>query len=161
MIMVVAETIGGLSALKTAFDMSKALQGIHDAVAHDRAVIELQKEILSAQAAQFTLIEQVGDLEKEVARLKAWDADKQRYKLTELRPGAIAYALKEGMDNGEPAHKLCAACYEAGFKSYLVQETWSPGRCHVMVCHGCGWHAYLSGMAESAHKSLRPTPYRE
>jgi hypothetical protein len=38
--MVVTETIAGLSAIKTAFDMSKALQGIHDAVAHDRAVIQ-------------------------------------------------------------------------------------------------------------------------
>jgi hypothetical protein len=159
--MVVAETIAGLGAVKTAFDMAKALQGIHETTARDRAVIELQKEILSAQAAQFSLVEQVGDLEKEVTRLKTWDADKQRYKLAELRPGVFARSLKEGMENGEPSHQLCDACYEAGFKSILKQETWSPGKCNMMVCHGCGWFAYLSGQADAAHKSLRPTPYRE
>ena len=51
----VGEAIAGLSAVKTAFDMAKALQNIHDTVARDRAVIELQKEILSAQVAQAAL----------------------------------------------------------------------------------------------------------
>ena len=44
----ILETISGLGAVKTAFDMTKALQNIHDTVAHDRAVIDLQKEILAA-----------------------------------------------------------------------------------------------------------------
>jgi hypothetical protein len=39
--MVVAETLASLNAVKTAFDMAKALQNIHDATARDRAVIEL------------------------------------------------------------------------------------------------------------------------
>lgn len=159
--MVIAETVAGISAFKTAFDMAKAIKDIDDRARRNDAVIELQERILSAQSAQSTLVEQVGDLEKEVARLKAWDTDKQRYKLTELRPGVVAFSLKEGMENGEPAHKLCTACYESGFKSYLTQETWSPGRCSVMVCHGCGWHTYLHGIADPSHKNLRPKPYRE
>jgi len=81
-LMVVAETIAGLGAVKTAFGMAKALQGIHDTVARDRAVIELQKEILVALSAQSALVESEGALKKEVADLKAWGADKQRYKLT-------------------------------------------------------------------------------
>jgi hypothetical protein len=48
---------------------------------------------------------EVANLEKEVATLKAWDADKKRYKLTELRPGVTAYMLKEGMEDGEPMGK--------------------------------------------------------
>ena len=55
--MVVAETIAGLGAIKTAFDMAKALENIHEAVARDRAVIDLQKEILAAQSAQAALVD--------------------------------------------------------------------------------------------------------
>jgi len=159
--MVVAETIAGLGAVKTAFDMAKALQSIHETTARDRAVIELQKEILAAQAAQFALLERASDLEKEVAALKAWDAEKQRYKLVDVESGVLAYAPKEGMENGEPAHHLCASCYQTGFKSFLKQETWNPGRCEMLVCHGCGWFAYVHGSADPAHKSHRPTPYRD
>jgi len=48
------------------------LQKIHDVTARDRAVIELQKEILTAQAAQATLIETIGDLKKRVAEFETW-----------------------------------------------------------------------------------------
>jgi hypothetical protein len=48
-----AVEIFGLSAIKTAYDKAKELLNIHDTVAHDRAVIDLQKQILAAQEAQF------------------------------------------------------------------------------------------------------------
>jgi hypothetical protein len=99
--MVFAETISGLGAVKTAFDMAKALQSIHDATARDRAVIDLQKEILAAQEAQFSLVDRVRELERELAGLKAWDADKQRYQLAELAPGVVVYSLKPEMANGD------------------------------------------------------------
>lgn len=156
-----AETIAGLGAVKTAFDMAKALESIHETVARDRAIIDLQKEILAAQAAQFALLERVGKLEKEVTRLESWDAEKQRYQLTEIEPNIFARTLKEGMENGEPKHNLCDACYEFGFKSRLKRETWNPGRCNMLVCNGCGWFAYVHGSADPSHKGLRPTPYRE
>jgi len=158
--MVVAETIAGLSSLKTAFDMAKALKDIDDRTRRNDAVIELQGKILGAQVAQAALIETAGELEKEVTALKAWDADKQRYKLTELIPGVFAYSPKEKMENGEPSHRLCTSCYQHGLKSLLVTATWSPGRCHVVICNDCGWYAYLSGMAQPEHKDQRPKPYR-
>jgi hypothetical protein len=158
--MVVAEAMMGVSAFKAAMDITKGLKDIDDRTRRNEAVIELQEKILGAQSAQAALVEKVSDLEKEMARLKAWDAEKQRYKLEELRPGVVAYSLKEDMANGEPAHKLCTACYEVGFKSFLKPETWDPGRCNMIVCHGCGWFSYLSGAADPSHKNNRPTPYR-
>jgi hypothetical protein len=156
----ISEAMMGASALKTAFDMAKALKDIDDRTRRNDAVIELQEKILGAQTSQAALIQQVGELEKEVAALKAWDADKQRYRLSELKPGVLAYAPKEGMENGEPAHNLCSSCYQHGFKSILVSATWNPGRCHVLVCNDCGWYGYLQGMAMSEHKDQRPKPYR-
>lgn len=158
--MVVAEAMMGVSAFKAAMDITKGIKDIDDRTRRNEAVIELQEKILGAQAAQAALVERIGDLEKEVTRLKAWDAEKQRYKLDQLRPGVVAYSPKEELANGEPPHQLCAACYDAGFKSFLKQETWNPGRCNVMVCHGCGWFAYVVGAADPSHRTLRPTPYR-
>ena len=118
----VGEAIAGLGAVKTAFDMVKALQNIHDIAARDRAVIELQKEILTAQEAQWALVKRVGDLETEVTRLKNWDADKARYQLSEIAPGIVALAIKDAMRNGEPFHRICANCAANGKKSYLQQH---------------------------------------
>ena len=117
--MVVAETIAGLSGLKTAFDIAKTLKDMDDRTRRNEAVIDLQQKILTAQEAQATLIKQVSELEEEVASLKAWNADKKRYELKDLRKGFFAYILKEGMENGEPPHALCTNCYQKGFKSIL------------------------------------------
>lgn len=115
----VGEAIAGLGALKTAFDLAKGLKDIDNATSRNAAVIELQEKILAAQSTQATLIERVGDLEKEMAALKAWGADKARYELIDLHRGLFAYVPRQGEDKGEPPHALCANCYQRGFKSIL------------------------------------------
>jgi hypothetical protein len=115
----VGELFGSLSAFKTMFDMAKALRDIHDVTTRDRAVIELQKEILSAQQQQATLIERVRDLEKEVARFETWETEKKRYELKALARGAYAYSLKAEEQGIEPPHYICTACYENCKKSIL------------------------------------------
>jgi hypothetical protein len=133
----VGEALAGLSAIKTAFDMAQGLQKIHDTVARDRAIIELQKEILAAQQAQSTLIERVGHLEKEVARFETWNAEKQRYKLTDFGGGTFAYLLKPEMADGEPQHRICATCYQKSRKSILQFAHRSYGQ-DFFECHECG-----------------------
>ena len=118
----VSEVITGLSAIKTAFDLAKGLKDIDDATRRNAAVIELQEKILTAQTTQSELLERVSELEKEVTKLKTWDADKQRYELVALAPNVVAYAVKEAMRGSEPQHYLCANCYNQGNKSYLMQH---------------------------------------
>ena len=149
--MVVAETIAGLGIFKSLYDFAKALKDMNDAVVRNGAVIELQEKILAAREAQTALLERIGTLEKEVADLKAWDTDKQRYKLTDLGTSLPAYALKEAMENGEPPHYLCAQCYNNNIKSILQTEVRSPGRCQVLTCHRCGSDLYLSGSPAPEH----------
>jgi hypothetical protein len=133
----VAEVFAGLGALKTAFDIAKGLKDIDDATRRNAAVIELQEKILAAQQSQSSLIETARELEKEVVQLKAWEADKQRYELTALSTGIVAYALKPSMSNGEPAHYLCANCFASGKKSYLQQHI--RGQYYdKFKCQGCG-----------------------
>jgi hypothetical protein len=133
----VGEVIAGLGALKTAFDMAQGLQKIHDAVARDRAAIELQKEIVAAQAAQLTLLERVSELEREVAGFEKWEAEKERYALKDFGGNSFAYELKPEASKGEPPHRICPNCYENRKKAILQfqfvnsrgREQWKCGTC--------------------------------
>jgi hypothetical protein len=115
----VAEVFAGIGAIKTAFDIAKGLKDIDDAASRNAAVIELQEKILTAQTAQSTLIERIRELEKEVAGFETWDAEKQRYRLTDFGGNTFAYALKQEAANGEPSHRICPNCYEKRHRSIL------------------------------------------
>jgi hypothetical protein len=149
-----------LGVFKSMYDAAKALKDMNDANIRNTAVIELQEKILSAQSEQAELIELAGKLKSRVAELEAWDTDKKRYRLADLGAGTSAYTLKEGMENGEPPHHLCATCYNEGHKSIMQTETRNPGRCKVLVCHRCGSDLYLMGMRDPEHHVMRRAPRR-
>jgi len=134
--MVVSETIAGLGAIKTAFDVAKGLKDINDIALRNAAVIELQEHILTAQQTQSALTEQISQLEKEVAGFEAWDREKERYELKELEPGSFAYALKEDVKGAEPTHYLCTSCYENEKKQILQGSTSGFGTRHL-ACPTC------------------------
>ncbi len=156
----VGEIFAGIGAFNSMFSIAKGIRDLDDAVKRNAAVSQLWEQIIAAQQRYTEAVEEVDNLKEELRRFETWEAEKQRYKLDELRKGVFAYSLKDGMESDEPSHYLCASCYQNGFKSILKQETWSPGRCNVYVCHDCGWYAYLSGMADPDHNKLRPTPHR-
>jgi hypothetical protein len=133
----VGEAIAGLGALKTAFDMAKGLKDISDATIRNAAVIELQEKILSAQHAQSALIERIGSLEKEVAGHETWEAEKNRYRLTDYGGGTFAYELKPEEASGEPSHRICAACYQQRQKSILQHKYRTVNQQEKFVCPGC------------------------
>lgn len=145
-----------VSSLKAAHDIAKGMLSIRDAGMIQGKVIELQREILSAQSSalaaqsdQFTLLKAVGDLEKETARLKAWEAEKQRYALSELSAGTFAYVLKAEAQGAEPIHRICTSCYELHRKSILQRKgsdydgTW-------LKCPACKAEVHVKG--EDAHR---------
>jgi hypothetical protein len=114
------------TSLKTAADVTKAMVGLRDEAKLQSKIIELQGIILSAQAAalstqssQLTLLQRISQLEKEMADMEAWDAEKKKYELKEISDGTFAYVLKEDAGTSEPAHWLCATCYQHGKKSLL------------------------------------------
>jgi hypothetical protein len=132
-----AEAPIGLGVIEAALDMAQGLQDINDSAARKAAVADLTGKIRAAQQAQSALIQQVRELEKEVTRLKDWEADKKRYELVEIAPGIVALAIKETMRNGEPFHCICADCAAKGRKSYL--ESTARGDFYdVYKCNGCG-----------------------
>jgi hypothetical protein len=117
-----SELIMGLGIFKTMFDMAKTLNNIHDVTSRDRVAMELQKEILAAQAQQTALIEKIGELEKQVAGFEKWDTEKEKYDLQEIYPKNYAYAIKESARGTAPAHLICATCYEDRKKPILQKS---------------------------------------
>jgi hypothetical protein len=158
----VAEVLAGVSALKNALDIAKAIKGMSDAAAINAAVIELQDQILAAQTNQLELLDQRRALEGKLIGLETWNAEKQRYELKTLRDGApvFAYALKDVMAAGEPPHFICPDCYQRAVKSILNQVTRAPGMCRVQICQTCGWEAYTTGQWVPEHGKTGPNTRR-
>ena len=85
-----AELIAGLSIFKSLLDSAKGLKDINDAAVRNGAIVELQEKILAAQTQQSALVERIRELEAEMARLEAWDREKERYQLTDHGGGTLA-----------------------------------------------------------------------
>lgn len=142
----VAEVFAGLSAIKTAFDMAKGLEDIHDATIRNRAVIDLQKEILAAQSAQFSLVEQISTLKTEMAKLETWDTQKKKYELKTLGWGAFAYMLKPEARGTQPAHWVCTNCFSQEMIS-IIQYMHTKGSAPGFACPSCSTPLRHSGEA--------------
>jgi len=117
---------GTITGLKTASDIAKSFLELKSIADVQTKVIELQSAILSAQSSalaansdQAAMVEQIRTLKEEIASVKAWETQKQRYKLVTPWSAGVAYALKQSMSDSEPPHLLCTNCYENGRKSIL------------------------------------------
>lgn len=144
------EVAAGLSGLKTAMDVVKGLNATAGSVAINDAKIELQSAIieaqsglLAAQEAQAANLRRIDQLEQEIVQLKDWSAERERYEPVDIYRGSIAYMPKEGVEEGQPPHWLCANCFEQRRKSFLQfkgqDRTPTGGRgleC-VYACNAC------------------------
>lgn len=151
------------SSLTSAGEITRAILGMRDEAKIHTKVMELNTMImqaqgaaLSAQTSSIAHVDRIRDLEKRIVELENWDREKQRYQLHEVVPGVFAYALKEDMRAGEPAHQVCARCYQDGIKSILHKEVQSVGRVNTLVCDRCGSELITSGMRHESH--ARPKP---
>lgn len=100
-------------------------------------IIDVQNAIFRAQEERSALVEKLRDLENELARLKAWEAEKRRYSLVNIGPGVVAYRVKEAERGEEPNHHLCANCFNVGKKSFLQQKAWTQDLAEYK-CNTCG-----------------------
>ena len=165
-----AAMTGMITSLRAAAELAKLAVDARDAAVIRAKVIELQREIFAAQSCalttqqdQFTLLDRVRNLEKENAELKAWDAETEKYQLTDVRKnagfgqeGAFAYRLKAMGPSGEPIHFLCAKCFQDREKSILQAQLLFPGHCDALLCHRCGNIVYLTGHPHPEHFGLKP-----
>ena len=134
---------GTITGLKTVSDIAKGFLELKNLSEVQGKVIELQTVILNTQSsamaansAQFAAVDEIRALKEEVMRVKAWETQKQRYKLHTPWEGSVIYALKESMSNSEPPHWICTSCYENGKKSILNQIQGKDGW-YMVTCPVC------------------------
>jgi DNA repair exonuclease SbcCD ATPase subunit len=138
-----------VSALNGAKDIAQAMIGLRDGAAFQAKLIEFQSKLIDANSAAFaaqderaSLLKRISQLEEEMATFKAWNADKERYELEALFDGGLfAYIPKEGMENRQPLHALCAKCFEHNTKSILQSNGDHDVHRHEWFCPGCGFRA--------------------
>ena len=155
----IASTIG---SIKTAGEIAKGFLDLKEATAFQGKVIELQGVIMAAQTSalaaqsdQFTLLNQVRELETKMAKLEAWEAQKKRYSLKDFGGGTFAYELKEAERAGEPIHRICPACYEKGHRSILQFDYRTSSAQDRYKCPGCKTDFEFGVRQQSQPRSAR------
>lgn len=139
-------------AIKGGLDIAQGFQALKTETAINQAVIEIQRGFLEAQRALYEAemrhsadLRRISGLEEQFIKLKDWQAQKERYELKDTGQGALAYALKNGMETSEPTHWLCPDCYQTGEKSILHPDELPVGRCSTLNCHPCGLEIVTEG----------------
>jgi hypothetical protein len=124
----IAAIDGLVASLRAAADITKAIKD-GDPGEYRSKLFGLTREIMSAascalavQSEQIDLVRSKRELEEELARLKAWNAEKYRYELQSVGPGANAYVPKQSMRGIEPMHWLCADCFQTGKRRFLNES---------------------------------------
>ncbi|HEX4296288.1 MAG TPA: hypothetical protein VHZ29_19300 [Rhizomicrobium sp.] len=128
-----------MTGLNAAANIGGALLKLVSGTEIQTKVIELNTQILAAQTSalaansdQFALLQEVREMKEELARVKAWEAEKQKYELHRYPTGSFCYSIKDAMRGSEPPHEICANCYEQGKKRILQRQN------HLFVfCPNC------------------------
>lgn len=153
---------GTVSGLKIASDIAKGLIETKKLSEIGGKVIELQSAILSAQsnaltaqAVQASMVEKIRELQEEMARVKAWEEEKQRFSLVAPMRSVLVYAVKKECARSEPPHWICTLCYEDGRKTILNQVRGKESSFWHIVCPVC------KSQIDTNYKSAYPPQYAE
>lgn len=84
-----------------------------------KIVSRAQSAAFAANDERAALIDRINTLEKQIAGFEAWEAEKERYQLTEIAPQMFAYVIKPEAQGADPSHWICPACFQDGKKSIL------------------------------------------
>jgi len=140
-----AEFQAAVASLKAATDIAKAAKAVSDFNNVATALAEVNFKLMDAIVAANASVEKQGqqlarikDLEEELARVKAWEVQKQRYKLTSPQglSGVVVYSLRQSASDGEPPHWICTSCYESGRRSIMNPQT-DTGNWTSYICPQC------------------------
>jgi len=158
-------------SLKAALEAAQAMVTlVGTGKARDQA-LKVQDEVfnahqtaLTAQVAQFALLDEKRRLEAEHVKLIAqiaehdtWERERVRYKITRLSDGyeSFGYTLKPGAEGDEDPHTLCPHCFEARKKRVLTGGGSVLG-VETLKCSDCGFVAKVSRpMTSSPSVSLQ------
>lgn len=120
------EITSAIQSTKAALEIVKAARGLANYSELLTAVTDVQIKLtdaiaseLAGQEKQAELLERIRELERRLSEFESWDAQIQRYELFAFETKAMAYALRPGMENGQPMHYLCLPCADKRQRSTL------------------------------------------
>jgi hypothetical protein len=132
-----------LESIKIISDILKSNKSIANHNEINTAVSVVNEKLILANEMIFfchekqkTLTNRVADLEKILAEHDNFERQALRYILHEFKSGMLAYALKPGMENGEPVHYLCNNCME-NRKLSKLQPVKVGIKILAYTCHSC------------------------
>lgn len=127
--------------------MAKGLSAASNQAAIAETKIALQGQILAgfealatAKAAQADSDDRVRALEREIEKLKNWDSEKRRYRLSAIGFGAYAYVPRAPSEDGGAPHWLCTTCFDRGEKAILQtrgKQVTDQARRGILATWGC------------------------
>jgi len=127
-----------LASFNTLKNIVQTMIGLHDihtfqakVIEFNAALIDAQTKILSVNEERTALIERVRKHEEDIANLKTWEAEKQRYEAKTTAGGGFAYFLKPEAQGSETSHKICANCYVNNKKRILQPKPRSIVNAHL------------------------------
>lgn len=139
-----AEITSGITSVRAAYDLAKAMMALRDAKLIAGKADELRLllgdaigKFLDAQQAQMTQLEQVQALKAEISKFRDWDSEKKKYELKGVGDGVFAYMPNPAARGEQPPHWLCPTCFENGKKAYFQASGARLDRAMVYRCIGC------------------------
>lgn len=109
-------------------------------------VTDLMEKVSTMYGEYEAMAEGQAALKAELASLKDFAREKERYASNNEDSGVVTYLLKEPSDDGERQHRFCPNCFLNRKISYLQPTTKTEydsrrdGRYRIHHCHSCGQH---------------------
>jgi hypothetical protein len=127
---------------KAALQIAQGINSLNSETEKNAAIIDVQRNVVDAQRGLSSALETIDQLEREIARLKEWAKEKERYELRAIGDRAVAYAEKASIENPTTPHWLCQPCFDKSEKSAMqFQNVVSPigglGMFGVWRCNRC------------------------
>ena len=139
-----AEITAGITGIRAAYDIAKAMMTLRDAKLIASKADELRLvlsdaigKLIEAQQAQMAQLQEIQSLKTENAKFRDWEAEKQRYDLKAVGSGVFAYMPKPSARGEEPPHWLCPTCFENGKKAFFQASGARIQRGMVYRCKAC------------------------
>ena len=120
------EIVSVIQSAKALGELVKAANGLANYTEFVAAVSEVSTKLMDATAValasqekQSALANRIKELENQLREIENLESSMKRYQLHEFPTQALAYALQQGMEQGQPMHYLCTACVDKKQKTTL------------------------------------------
>jgi hypothetical protein len=136
----IAAAIQSVKTLSLLLGSARSLSNYNELVAAvsevNSKLMEATNVALASQEKQSLLSDRIHELENKIIEFENWKQQIQRYQLFEFPTGTLAYALKEGMEQGEPTHYICTSCVD----KRQISKMQPSNEGITLDCHICGLH---------------------